>query len=104
MTELSAYIIGMLIGLNIGSAITRLIYEYTNEKKGLKASKSLDELYERIYDHHCEISLTEDSEYKRGLLSLSNWVLNLMTSNFNCEYKAEINPHESEEEDETTKN
>ena len=34
MTTLPVYIIGILIGINIGSAITRLIYEFTNEKKG----------------------------------------------------------------------
>lgn len=33
MTTLSAYIIGILIGLSLGSAITRLIYEYINEKE-----------------------------------------------------------------------
>lgn len=81
-------------------------YSYCEEclRKDPKALKSLDELYQIIYDHHHEITLTEDSEYKRGLLSLSKWVLDLMTSNFDCEYKAEINPQESEEEDETTEN
>lgn len=57
-----------------------------------------DDLYKQIYDHHHEISLTEDSEYKKGLLSFSKWVLDLMTSNFDCEYKTEINPQESEDD------
>lgn len=75
-------------------------YSYCEEclRKGLKALKSLDELYKQIYDHHYEIIRTEDSEYKRGLLSLSNWVLDLMTSNFNYECKAEIDPQESDDD------
>ena len=85
--------------------IDEKVKEYTHHsyceecsREDLKESKSLDELYQRIYDHHHEIALTEDSEYKRGLLSLSKWVLDLMTSNFDCEYKAEINPQESEDD------
>ena len=56
------------------------------------------QLYKRIYDHRHEIILTEDSEYKRGLLSFSDWVLDLMTSNFDYEYKEEINLQEIEDD------
>lgn len=66
-------------------------YSYCEDclRKGLKALKSWDELYKRIYDHHYEIIRMEDGEAKRAKLSLSNWVLDLMTSDFDYEYKAE---------------
>lgn len=66
-------------------------YSYCEDclRKGLKALKSWDDLYKRIYDHHYEIIRMEDGEAKRAKLSLSNWVLDLMTSDFDYEYKAE---------------
>lgn len=63
-----------------------------------KIRAEIMQLYKRIYDHRHEIILAEDSEYKRGLLSFSDWVLDLMTSNFDYEYKAEINLQESEDD------
>lgn len=35
--------------------------------------------YRKIYDHHFEILHEEDSESTRAKLSLSNWVLDLLT-------------------------
>ena len=63
----------------------------------IRSLEAWDELFKRIYDHHYEIILMEDSEAKRAKLSLSNWVLDLMTSEFDYEYKAESEPQESEE-------
>ena len=56
-------------------------YSYCEDclRKGLKALKAFDEVYQRIYDHHYEILKSENGERRDAKLSLSNWVLDLMT-------------------------
>ena len=56
-------------------------YSYCEDclRQGLKALNAWDELYQRVYDHHYEIIRFEESESKRAKLSLSNWMLDLMT-------------------------
>lgn len=56
-------------------------YSYCEEclRKGLKALRSWDEMYKQIYDHHYEILKMKDGERKRAKLSLSNWVLDIIT-------------------------
>ena len=53
--------------------------------------------YERIYDHHYEILKMEEGEAKRAKLSLSNWVLDLMTSDLDYDYVPDINDGEMAE-------
>lgn len=64
-------------------------YSYCEDclRKGLKALKAWDELYKRIYDHHYEILKTEESEVRRAKLSLSNWVLDIMTGDLDYDYE-----------------
>ncbi len=38
-----------------------------------------DEVYQQIYDHHYEILKEEASEGRNAKLSLSNWILDLLT-------------------------
>ena len=52
-----------------------------------KDCKSWDELYKRIYDHHYEILKSEESEGRTAKLSLSNWILDLMTSDLDYDYE-----------------
>ena len=68
-------------------------YSYCEEclRKGLKALKAWDLLYKRIYDHHYEILKMEEGEVKRAKLSLSNWVLDLMTGELDYDYVPDIN-------------
>ena len=56
-------------------------YSYCEDclRKGLKALKEFDEVYQRIRDHHYEIMKSEKGERRDAKLSLSNWVLDLMT-------------------------
>lgn len=56
-------------------------YSYCEDclRKGLKISRYFDEMYKKIYDHHYEILHMEDGEAKRAKLSLSNWVLDVLT-------------------------
>lgn len=63
-------------------------YSYCEEclRKGLKALESWDVLYKRIYDHHYEILKSEPSEGRSAKLSLSNWILDAMTSDMDYEY------------------
>ena len=66
-------------------------YSYCEEclRKGLKSMRAWDSVYKKIYDHHYEISRTEESEAKRAKLSLSNWILELLTGELNPEYTEE---------------
>lgn len=75
-------------------------YSYCEEclRKGLKALKAWDLLYKRIYDHHYEILKMEEGEVKRAKLSLSNWVLDLMTGELDYDYVPGINVGKKEEE------
>lgn len=63
-------------------------YSYCEDclRKGLKALNSWDKLYKMIYDHHYEILKSEPSESRIAKLSLSNWVLDVMTGNMNYDY------------------
>lgn len=74
-------------------------YSYCEEclRKGLKALKAWDLLYKRIYDHHYEILKMEEGEVKRAKLSLSNWVLDLMTGELDYDYVPDINVGEMAE-------
>ena len=56
-------------------------YSYCEEclRKGLKALRAWDEVYQQIYDHHYEILKEEASEGRNAKLSLSNWILDLLT-------------------------
>lgn len=56
-------------------------YSYCEEclRKGLKALRVWDEAYQQIYDHHYEILKEEASEGRNAKLSLSNWILDLLT-------------------------
>ena len=77
-------------------------YSYCEEclRKGLKALKAWDLLYKRIYDHHYEILKMEEGEVKRAKLSLSNWVLDLMTGELDYDYVPNINVGEMAESEE----
>lgn len=57
-------------------------YSYCEEclRKGLKALRVWDEVYKQVYDHHYEILRMKEGEAKKAKLSLSNWVLDLMTA------------------------
>lgn len=76
-------------------------YSYCEEclRKGLKALKAWDLLYKRIYDHHYEILKMEEGEVKRAKLSLSNWVLDLMTGDLDYDYVTDINVGKIESEE-----
>lgn len=76
-------------------------YSYCEEclRKGLKALKAWDLLYKRIYDHHYEILKMEEGEVKRAKLSLSNWVLDLMTGELDYDYVPDINVGKIESDD-----
>ena len=65
-------------------------YSYCEDclRQGLKSLNEWDELYKRIYDQHYEIIRMEDGEAKRAKLSLSNWMLDIMTE-YDFEHKAE---------------
>ena len=56
-------------------------YSYCEDclRRGLKALRVWDEVYQQIYDHHYEILKEEASEGRNAKLSLSNWVLDLFT-------------------------
>lgn len=56
-------------------------YSYCEEclRKGLKALRAWDEVYQQIYDYHYEILKEEASEGRNAKLSLSNWILDLLT-------------------------
>ena len=56
-------------------------YSYCEEclRKGLKALRAWDEVYQQICDHHYEMLEEEASEGRNAKLSLSNWILDLLT-------------------------
>lgn len=56
-------------------------YSYCEEclRKGLKALRAWDEVHQQICDYHHEILKEEASEGRNAKLSLSNWILDLLT-------------------------
>lgn len=58
-------------------------YSYCEKclRDALKTLKLFDEAYKKIYDHHLEILNESESESKKAKLSLSNWVLEVLSVN-----------------------
>ena len=56
-------------------------YSYCEDclRKGLKSLKAWEDVYKQVYDHHYEILRLEEGTERDAKLSLSNWVLDLMT-------------------------
>ena len=66
-------------------------YSYCEDclRKGLKALKSWDELYQKIYKHHYEIISMPDGIARNAKLSLSDWILDEMTGEMDYDYEEE---------------
>lgn len=58
-------------------------YSYCEKclKDALKTLKLFNEAYKKIYDRHWEILNENESESKKAKLSLSNWVLEVLSVN-----------------------
>ena len=52
----------------------------------MRAEEAWEDLYKKIYNHHYEVLKSEPGESRDAKLSLSNWILDMMTG---CEIEEE---------------